>query len=93
MPANLLQHSINVPGFHNGTAYVALVSYNHSVIYLLHGDSYRVRAALREIRDKLDDPDQMLESNTTLLDGRAVTPDELMAHAMSRLGRRWGEPS
>jgi DNA polymerase-3 subunit delta len=52
------------------------------VIYLLHGeDNYRVRAAVRELRDQLAAGDDMLESNTALLDGREVTPQELLAHA------------
>jgi DNA polymerase-3 subunit delta len=51
------------------------------VIHLFYGkDRYRIRAALRELRAALD-ADGMLESNTTVLDGASLTPDELMAHA------------
>ncbi|HXK33165.1 MAG TPA: DNA polymerase III subunit delta [Dehalococcoidia bacterium] len=52
------------------------------MIHILHGtDSYQVRHALREIRDALAARDDMLASNTTVLDGRALTPQELLAHA------------
>jgi DNA polymerase-3 subunit delta len=52
------------------------------VIYLFYGkDSYRVRGALSELREKLSAGDDMLESNTTVLDGRETTPQELLAHA------------
>ena len=52
------------------------------MIHLLYGkDSYRVRRALASIRDALADPDDMLSSNTTVLDGGTVTPGELLAHA------------
>jgi DNA polymerase-3 subunit delta len=52
------------------------------VIYLVHGeDNYRVRAALRELRDKLGAGDDMFEGNTTVLDGREIAPQELLAHA------------
>ncbi len=52
------------------------------MIHLLHGkDDYRVRHAAREIRDKLRASDDMLDSNTTTLDGAAITPQELLAHA------------
>lgn len=56
--------------------------YNARVIYLFHGkDDYRSRQALREIRDKLRAADDMLDCNTTTLDGRGLTPGELLAHA------------
>lgn len=59
------------------------------MIHLLYGkDDYRVHAALRAIRDGLKKADgspdgdtTMLDSNTAILDGRAVTPLELLAHA------------
>jgi DNA polymerase-3 subunit delta len=52
------------------------------VIYLYYGkDSYRVRGALEELRARLRASDDMLDSNTTVLDGRETTPQELLAHA------------
>jgi len=52
------------------------------MIYLFHGkDDFRVRAALRDLRERLAAEDDMLASNTTVLDGRAVSPQELLAHA------------
>jgi DNA polymerase III delta subunit len=52
------------------------------VIHIFHGkDDYQIRSALRALRDDLKRTDDMLDSNTTLLDGRTVTPLELMAHA------------
>jgi DNA polymerase III subunit delta len=52
------------------------------VIHLFHGkDDYRVRQAVREVRDHLRAADDMLESNTTALEGRGLTPGELLAHA------------
>ncbi len=58
------------------------LAYNTRVIYLFHGnDDYQVRAALRAIRDDLRQSDDMLDSNTTVLDGRTTTPLELLAHA------------
>ena len=52
------------------------------MIHLIHGkDDYQVRGALHAIRDDLKKSDDMLDSNTTVLDGRAVTPLELLAHA------------
>jgi DNA polymerase III subunit delta len=52
------------------------------VIHLLYGsDSYRVRRAFAAIRDELARGDDMLSSNTTVLDGTRVSPDELLAHA------------
>jgi DNA polymerase-3 subunit delta len=51
------------------------------VIFLFHGaDDYRVREALRDLRISLADAADLLESNTTVLDGRALAPDELIAH-------------
>jgi len=51
------------------------------VIHLLHGkDSYRVHAAFIAIRSALETTDGMLESNTSVLDGRTLTPVELQAH-------------
>jgi DNA polymerase-3 subunit delta len=52
------------------------------VIHILYGaDSYRVRAAYRAIRAALSDGDDMLESNTTVLEGGTVSAQELLAHA------------
>jgi DNA polymerase-3 subunit delta len=51
------------------------------VIYLLYGaDDYRSRQALRDIRDKLRADDDMLDSNTTVLEGKGLAPAELLAH-------------
>ena len=54
------------------------------MIHLLYGkDSYQVSSALSSIKNALAvaDTDKMLASNTTVLDGRGLTPDELLAHA------------
>jgi DNA polymerase-3 subunit delta len=52
------------------------------VIHLFHGkDDYRVRHAVRDIRDRLRAGDEMLESNTTVLEGRGLAAGELLAHA------------
>jgi DNA polymerase-3 subunit delta len=53
------------------------------VIYLLYGaDTYRARQTFRRIRDELAaESGDMLASNTTTLDGRSLTPGELLAHA------------
>lgn len=52
------------------------------MIHLLHGkDDYQVRHALAAIRDALAGDDDMLASNTTVLEGRSLTPGELIAHA------------
>ncbi len=52
------------------------------MIHLLYGtDSFRVRRALHDLRASLGASDDMVEANTTVLDGAAVTPDELIAHA------------
>jgi DNA polymerase-3 subunit delta len=52
------------------------------VIHLFHGkDDYRVREAVRDVRAKLRAGDDMLESNTSVLDGKGLSADELIAHA------------
>jgi DNA polymerase-3 subunit delta len=52
------------------------------VILLFHGkDSFRTRQAVREVRERLRAADDMLDSNTTTLDGAGLTPQELLAHA------------
>jgi DNA polymerase-3 subunit delta len=52
------------------------------VIYLFFGaDAYRVRRAVNDLRDQLAASDDMLESNTAVLDGREITPQELLGHA------------
>lgn len=52
------------------------------MIHLFYGkDDYQIRSALRALRDDLKQSDDMIESNTTVLDGRTVTPLELLAHA------------
>ncbi len=52
------------------------------MIHLFHGkDDYQIRGALRALRDGLRQSDDMLDSNTTVLDGKTVTPLELLAHA------------
>lgn len=52
------------------------------VIYLLHGpDNYRVRGALAELRASLATDDGMLASNTAVLNGRDLSPQELLQHA------------
>ncbi len=54
------------------------------MIHLLYGkDDYQIRSALRALRDDLKLADDMLDSNTTVLDGRTITPLELLAHATS----------
>lgn len=56
--------------------------YNAPVIHLFHGkDDYRVRQAVREIREKLRAADDMMDGNITTLEGRELTPGELLAHA------------
>lgn len=58
--------------------------YNICVIHLLYGkDNYRVHRALASIRAELGagEADGALESNTTVLDGKALSPQELFAHA------------
>jgi len=53
------------------------------VIHLIYGkDRYLARQALREIREQLGD-DDMLETNTIVLDGTSTTPGELLAHAQA----------
>lgn len=52
------------------------------MIHLIYGDEdYRVHQALEQIRAGLKSADDMLDANTTVLDGRSVTPQELIAHA------------
>ena len=52
------------------------------MIHLFHGkDDYQIYGALRALRDGLRQSDDMLDSNTTVLDGRTATPLELLAHA------------
>lgn len=54
------------------------------MIHLLYGkDNYRVHRALASIRAELGagEADGALESNTTVLDGKALSPQELFAHA------------
>jgi DNA polymerase-3 subunit delta len=52
------------------------------VIHLIYGkDQYRVRKSLEATRERLAADDDMLGGNTTVLDGRGLTPQELMAHA------------
>lgn len=51
------------------------------MIYLLHGsDGYRVRKAMRDIRESLRADDDLLDTNTTTLEGQGLTPGELLAH-------------
>lgn len=51
------------------------------MIRIFHGaDDYRVREAYRALRADLAARDDMLDSNTAVLDGRTLTPDELLAH-------------
>ena len=51
------------------------------MLHLFHGDDeFRVEEALRALRDGLDG-DGMLATNSTVLDGRRVTPTELLQHA------------
>lgn len=51
------------------------------MIQFLFGDDFQVREALAGIRSALAADDEMLASNTTVLDGRTVTGAELLAHA------------
>ena len=53
------------------------------MIHLFAGkDDYLLRRALQSLRDRLAAGDPAaLESNTTVLDGKALTPGELTAHA------------
>jgi DNA polymerase-3 subunit delta len=54
------------------------------VIHIVFGaDRYRALAALRELRASLDGGDGMLETNTTVIDGTATTPQEVLAHAQA----------
>ena len=64
----------------------AIISYTATVIHLLYGkDNYRVHAALGAIRDGLapdDDARRDLASNTTVLDGAKLSPQEQWATAL-----------
>jgi DNA polymerase-3 subunit delta len=54
------------------------------VIHLIYGkDRYLVLHALRDLRAKLAADDDMLETNSATLDGAAITPTELLAHAQA----------
>ena len=54
------------------------------MIHLIHGkDRYLVRRALHDLRDELARGDDMLDTNTTVLDGATLTPGELLAHAQA----------
>jgi DNA polymerase-3 subunit delta len=56
-----------------------LVYARSGMLYILHGrDDFSCREELSRIRTALDS-DGMLASNTDVLDGRAVTPDQLTA--------------
>src|SRR2546425_916556 len=60
------------------------------MLYLFYGtDSFSRREALRDLKQQLDQ-DGMLETNTTLLDARETTPQEVMAACDTApfLGRR-----
>ncbi len=51
------------------------------MVHIIYGhDSFRFRAALRAIRDALASSDDMLDTNTTVLDGSTVTASELLSH-------------
>ncbi|HEY8173192.1 MAG TPA: DNA polymerase III subunit delta [Dehalococcoidia bacterium] len=53
------------------------------MIHLIYGaDEYRVHNALRDLREQFRASvgDTMSESNTTVLDGRSLTPLELLSH-------------
>ena len=51
------------------------------MLHVLYGDDeFRVEKAQRSLRDGLD-TDGMLATNTSVLDGRRVTPTELLQHA------------
>lgn len=52
------------------------------MIYLLHGDDFQVRRALGDVKERARAADPvMFESNCLTLDGRGLTPDELLAQA------------
>ncbi len=52
------------------------------MIHLIHGkDDYQVHKAVASIRAALAAEDDMLSSNTTVLDGQGLTAAELLAHA------------
>ena len=51
------------------------------MLYVLHGDDeFRVEEALGALRSELDS-DGMLATNSSVLDGRRLTPGELLQHA------------
>lgn len=54
------------------------------MIHLIHGgDDYQVRRAVAAVRSRLADGDDLLDANTTSLDGHGLTPAELLAHVMA----------
>ncbi|MBF6600895.1 MAG: DNA polymerase III subunit delta [Dehalococcoidia bacterium] len=54
------------------------------MIHLLHGKHrYLVLRALRDIRTALAGEDDMIATNTSVLDGSSITPAELLAHAQA----------
>ena len=49
------------------------------MIQIIHGkDTFRVRRAVAAIRDELRRADDMLDTNTTLLDGSQISANELL---------------
>ena len=51
------------------------------MIHIIHGkDAFRVRRAVAAIREDLRAGDDMLDTNTTLLDGSQISAPELVAH-------------
>jgi len=54
------------------------------VIHLIYGkDRYLVRQTLQRLRDELRAKDDMLDANTSVLDGAQLTPGELLANAQA----------
>ena len=54
------------------------------MIHLIYGkDGYLVRQALRDVRAALAAADDMLDTNTTVLDGASLSPAELLGHAQT----------
>lgn len=54
------------------------------MIHLIYGkDRYLVRRALHDLRDELARNDDMLDTNTSVLDGASLTPGELLANAQA----------
>jgi DNA polymerase-3 subunit delta len=52
------------------------------MIHIYHGaDDYSMRAALQALRDRLGTGHDPMASNTTVLDGRSLTPGELIANS------------